>query len=165
MSRLFFKAAEAYEIALRIEQNGARFYKRAAASVPAGALRDVLAGLGAMEDDHEVRFRAMLDHIPDESATPVFEPDDQTALYLGALADGNVFGADEDFEAVFREGASPASILEVALAREKDAVVFFSALRESAVAARDQEAIGAIVREEVGHVGLIGRQIANLKGA
>ncbi len=165
MSRLFFEATEAFEIALRIEQNGARFYKRAAASVPPGALRDVLAGLGAMEDDHEVRFEAMLARVAGGADAPVFDPDDQTALYLCAMADGNVFGADEDFDAVFAEGATPASILEVALAREKDAVVFFSALRESAKAARDQEAIGAIVREEVGHVGLIGRQLATLKGA
>ena len=163
MSRLFFKAAEAYEIALRIERNGARFYRRAAEAVPPGDLRDLLAGLGTMEDDHEARFQAMMQQV-ETPESPAFDPDDQTGAYLRAMADGNVFAAYEDIDALFRGGVAARPILEAALAREKDAVVFFSALRESATATRDQEAIGAIVREEVGHVGLIGRQLANLKG-
>ena len=54
-----FNADEMFEMAERIERNGAKFYRTAAAAVSEASVRGRLAELAAWEDEHEKAFAAI----------------------------------------------------------------------------------------------------------
>ena len=90
-----FNADEIFQLAERIEQNGEKFYKKAAASNPDG--KEILLKLAGMEADHYKTFKALHAEISAEEAEPlVFDPNDETGQYLSAMADGSVFDTSED---------------------------------------------------------------------
>ena len=54
-----FNANDIFEIAVKIEQNGAKFYRNAAKQVEEEKHKKFLLELASMEDDHETTFANM----------------------------------------------------------------------------------------------------------
>ena len=149
-----FNADEIFEIAEQIERNGAKFYRSAAANAE-GDSRELFIRLAEMEDDHVEIFAAMRAELAaaDKVAT-VFDPDDQAVLYLQAMADGRIFDVREEPSV---EGAIE-DVLDAAILREKDAVVFYESMKSLVPAPAGKERLDAIVKEEIGHVVDLTRQ-------
>ncbi|MFU8770641.1 MAG: ferritin family protein, partial [Desulfotignum sp.] len=73
-----FTATDIFDIAIQIEQNGARFYRRAANLVDQESHKQFLTALADMEDDHEKTFAAMKDQLTAAaSADAVFDPENE----------------------------------------------------------------------------------------
>ena len=87
---LIFNADEIFEMAEQIERNGAKFYREAAGNASSDDIKRMLLDMAAMEDGHLKTFEQMRkDLAKQEKASNVFDPDNQAALYLQAMADGH----------------------------------------------------------------------------
>ena len=149
-----FNADEIFEIAEQIERNGAKFYRSAAGNAE-GDARELFTRLAEMEDDHVKIFAAMRAELTAADKVPaVFDPDDQTVLYLQAMADGKIFDVREEPSA---EGPVE-DVLDAAILREKDAVVFYSSMKSLVPRPEGKERLEAIIKEEIGHVVDLTRQ-------
>jgi rubrerythrin len=156
-----FNADEIFEMAEQIERNGAKFYRKAAE--PAGGeSRDLLLRLAAMEEDHERTFAAMRAELaPAETQSTTFDPDNEAALYLRAMADGKVFTADPS-EAL--SGQEPMEdILQTAIGLEKDSIVFYESMKDAVPAAAGGGRLDGIIRQEIGHIVELTKQLEALK--
>ncbi len=92
-----FNANDIFEVAIKIEQNGAKFYRDAAKKIDDEKNKQFLTELAAMEDGHEATFAGLQKELKgDETAPTFFDPENENALYLKALADARVFAKKED---------------------------------------------------------------------
>jgi rubrerythrin len=149
-----FSADDVFEMAEQLERNGAQFYRQAAAGVSGEEAKRLLNELAAMEDDHEQIFAAMRAELAaGEKAETVFDPENEAAAYLRALADTKVFFEKKIDTSSLRE------ILKDAITAEKDSIVFYLGMREMVPQKLGKERLDAIIREEMGHVRLLSKHL------
>lgn len=145
-----FNADEIFEMAEEIERNGAKFYRIAAESVE-GDHKDLLLRLSTMEDEHEKVFADMRTELTHEERQPrTFDPADESALYLQAMADGEVFAADPS--AMLTGEESIEDVLNVAIGLEKDSIIFYQCMKAMVPKVAGQERLDWIIRQEIGHI-------------
>ena len=158
MMRYDFNADEIFEMAEQMERNGEKFYKSAAATIGDEAHKKLLLELAAMEVDHEKTFKAMRSDLKSaEKSTTVFDPEGEAALYLRALVDTRVF-----FEKKV-DVSSMEKILKAAIEAEKDSIVFYLGMKNAVPEKFGQDRIEGIIKEEMGHIRLLSRELAQLK--
>jgi rubrerythrin len=160
MGYLPYNADEAFEIAEQIERNGARFYRRAAEIVVDQEAQKLLLALAEAEDEHEDTFVRLRNRLVKEKNT--FDPDGEGASYLQSIANSKVFEANKDASVQFSGNETLEYVLRWAISREKDTVMFFLAIKESALEKQDKDQIDAIVREELSHVALLSKALASI---
>ena len=149
-----FNADDVFQMAEQIERNGAAFYRKAASDVADADARAFLLDLAAMEDDHEKIFSSMRKKISDQEKTPtVFDPENEAAAYLKALADTRVF-FDKEIDT-----ASLQAILKAAILAEKDSIVFYLGMKELVPDALGQSRLDDIMKEEMAHIKLLSRRL------
>ena len=159
-----FSAEEMFEMAERIERNGATFYRTAAKGVSDASVRRRLGELAAWEDEHERTFAAMRAELTVEECTPTaFDPDAQSTLYLVAMADRRVFDVSLEPGQLLTGKETLAQILQAALGREKDSVVFYTGMLDYVPKRLGKDRIEGIIREEMGHIALLGKELGALK--
>lgn len=153
-----FTADEILEMAEQIERNGAAYYREAAQAVTAPAAKEFLLKLAAMEDGHEKTFQSMRAALKQsEKTSTTFDPQNEAALYLRSLADSRVFAEKKiDFSSL-RE------IFKGAIAAEKESILFYLGMKEIVPETLGKARIDAIIKEEMGHIRLISREMAALK--
>jgi rubrerythrin len=162
---LEFNADESLEMAEQIERNGARFYRKAAELAQDEEVKNVLLDLAAWEDDHLRVFASLRDDLTISQQQPTsFDAEQETSLYLRAMADGNVFDVRADPAELLTGKQTTEEILKLAIGQEKNSIVFYLGLKELVPEALGKEKIDHIIREEMGHIGLLNRVIATGAG-
>jgi rubrerythrin len=155
-----FNADEIFEMAEQIERNGAAFYRKAAS----GSKMDnaeLLLRLAAMEDDHERTFHEMRQGLGTGSqATTTFDPDDEGAQYLRAMADSKVFDVSVDPSEALTGDESVEEVLNMAIGLEKDSIVFYVGMKDMVSAVHGKEKLDAIIRQEMGHIKTLSEELA-----
>ena len=153
-----FSADDVFKMAEQMERNGADFYRRAAAKVSQVEIQALLLDLAGMEDHHLETFAVLRRSLtPTKNQPTVFDPRDESALYLKALVDTRVF---------FKKKIDLDSLKEIfkaAIEAEKDSIVFYLGMREIVPDKLGKERIDAILKEEMGHIRLLSKQLAALK--
>ena len=153
-----FNADEMFEIAEQLERNGAKFYRKAASDISDPAGKALLIKLAVMEDEHEKLFRSLRATLTEkEKTSTIFDPQNEVVLYLRALADTRVFFEKES------PGSSMKEILKSAIEAEKDSIVFYLGMQDVVPEKLGREKIGAIIKEEMGHIRLLSGELAKLK--
>ena len=153
-----FSADDIFSLAEEIERNGAAFYRDAARIVSAAAQKELLLHLADMEDGHEKMFKTMRAELTEkERAGTVFDPDDESALYLKALADMRVF-FDKPIDT-----SSMENILKAALTAEKDSIVLYLGMKDLVPEKSGKDRIDSIIKEEMGHIRLIGKELTAIQ--
>ncbi len=158
-----FNADEVFTIAVDIEKNGEKFYRRAAELATDASARKLLTELADWEQSHIRIFSELHGELKDLNEDSFsWDPYGEVEKYLQTVADGQVFTSEWDIAKVAEDSSSIREILEFALGREKDAVVFYTSL--DMVVPNDivGEKIDAIVREEISHVRLITEKLSQL---
>jgi len=151
---LGFNADEIFEMAEQIERNGAKYYREAAEAVTNEADKKFLVELAVMEDDHEVTFADLRKNLAaDEKEAVTFDPEDEAAQYLKALADTRVF-YQKDIDLSSMEG-----ILKGAITAEKDSIVFYLGMKDLGGGTRGKDRIDAIIKEEMKHIKLLSSRL------
>lgn len=162
--RVSFNADEIFELAERIERNGAAFYRKAAGIVSDPNLQSRLRELAAWEDEHQKTFASMRAQLTEKEREPqVFDPDDDNSLYLAAMADRNVFDVDADPAELLTNDMTLEDILKMAIAAEKDSIVFYVGMQPFLPERLGKGKIDAIINEEKGHIALLSRQLRELQ--
>ncbi|MBI3987684.1 MAG: ferritin family protein [Lentisphaerae bacterium] len=148
---IVFNADEVLAMAERIERNGGAFYRKAAELNAAG--RELLLKIAGEEDVHLARFSAMRGKLAAEEVEPVtYDPMDEAALYLKALADGAVFTVKGTADELLRGKEPLEEILGIAVNLEKDSIVFYSGLKVMVPKAIGGQWLDVIIKEEESHV-------------
>ena len=103
-----------------------------------------------MEDDHEKIFENMQKELTaGEQTLLVFDPEDENAVYLKALADTRVFFKKE------KPGSDMTQILKSAIQTEKDSIVFYLGMKEMVPEKYGKSRINDIIKEEMSHLKLL----------
>ena len=158
-----FNADEIFEMAMEIERNGAKFYRKAAEGKAGRTSKELLLRLADMEVEHERTFAAMREMLTTvETTSATFDPDDEAALYLRAVADGHVFNVKADPSAKLGGKESAADILKTAIGLEKDSIVFYLGIQDLVGKALGRDKIAHIIREEMSHVTLLSAELAKV---
>jgi rubrerythrin len=149
-----FNANDVFDMAEQIERNGAAFYRKAAADISDPDAKGFLLDLAAMEDDHEKTFSAMRKKLSESEKTrTVFDPDDEAASYLKALADTRIFFEKEI------DTTSMQAILKAAVLAEKDSIVFYLGMKDLVPEGLGQSRLDDIIKEEMSHIKLLSRRL------
>jgi rubrerythrin len=153
-----FTADDVFEMAEQLERNGAKFYRTAAENVSDPKSKDLLIELAAMEDEHLKTFASLKADLTEaEKTTTVFDPEDESALYLRALADTRVFFEKEI------DVSSMKDILKAAILAEKDSIVFYLGMKDFVPDQLGKNRLDTIIKEEMGHIRILSKELVSLK--
>ncbi|UCG21581.1 MAG: ferritin family protein [Deltaproteobacteria bacterium] len=156
-----FNADEILAMAEQIERNGALFYRKAAGLVKNAEVNKLLLDLAAWEEGHEKAFASMRNILKERERQPTtFDPEDETSLYLRAMADGHVFDVRVDPTDKLTGKESVTDILRMAIGQEKDSIIFYLGVRDLVSEVMGKDKIDEIIREEMRHIGFLNKQIA-----
>jgi len=148
-----FDIEEVLTIAIRIEVNGQAFYREAAKLCPEHA--DWLNDLADQEIAHEATYTKLKDDLVDSAGRSNLDAgdyDDLAVAYLHSIAGSIIFKLSRSPEEEFTGRETIEEIIDRAIEREQDAVLFFTGIRR---ALRDEQARGEIdliIDEEMRHV-------------
>jgi len=150
-----FNADDIFEMAEQMERNGAAFYRDAVDSVDDGSIREFLLEFAAMEDEHEKTFISLRKELTAAEKTPtVFDPNNESALYLKALADTRVFFKKEI------DTSTVEGIFKSAITAEKDSIVFYLGMKDLVPGALGKDKMDGIIKEEMGHIKILSQKLA-----
>jgi len=152
-----FNADEIFEMAEKMEKNGANFYRNAAQTVNNDKNKKMLLTLAAMEVEHEKIFAEMREALTDiEKKATVFDPVGESVVYLKALVDTKVFFEKEIDTRSIKE------ILKDALQAEKDSIVFYLGMKEMVPEKLGRAHLEKIIKEEMDHIKVISKELASI---
>ncbi len=152
-----FNANDIFDIAKQIEINGAKFYREAANRVDEAAHKQFLTGLAEMEDSHEQTFADMQKELgAAETTAMTFDPNDENALYLKALADTRVFFEKDQPESTMK------GILTSAIAAEKDSIAFYLGMKELVSQKAGKSKVDDIIKEEMSHIKMLAAKLLEI---
>ncbi len=149
-----FNADEIFEMAEQIERNGAKYYRNAAEFVSTEEDKKFLIELAEMEDEHEVTFAELRKDLSlNEKESVTFDPEDEAAQYLKALADTRIF-YKKTIDLSSMEG-----VLTGAITAEKDSIAFYLGMKEMVGTNHGKNHIDAIIKEEMKHISLLSKRL------
>lgn len=158
-------ADEILQIAEDIERNGKAFYASAAAIAKDNNVKKLFLELAEWEARHQKTFKDMRLSIGRAIADALLlDPGSEEGLYLKAAADGHVFtSTGKSPEILLREaGGKVGALLSFAIEREKDSVVFYTAISRATRDEVTREAVDKIVGEEISHIRFLSAMFATV---
>ncbi len=135
----------ALEIAVKTEQLGDKFYTELANRYSGNPkLQEMFEFLAKDETEHEKQFKALLENYKDDD-TPLSQEDTE---YLQAVDLSKFFKYMEDLG----EDLTPKDVLKLAYRVEKEAVLFFSGIRDAIGGNPELEAIIKMEKQHMSKV-------------
>ena len=151
-----FNAFEIFEIAEKIERNGARFYRKAAELFDDSQTRDLFLRLADWETEHERVFADMRNELSAQGPEfRTFEVDNDVVFDAQSMAGLAVFGNSMNPTMELTGKESIIDILKAAIEREKDSIIFYTGLRTFIPAETGQDKIADIIKEEMHHIRIL----------
>ncbi len=148
-----FNANEIFEMAEEMERNGAKFYRKAAENASDDQTKQMLLDMADMEDGHLKTFEEMRGQLSgQEKGWTIFDPDNQSALYLQAMADARGYEGKITPTKELTGNEATKEILEIALNSEKESVVFYFGLKGLVPIRAGRDKVEAIIIEELSHI-------------
>ena len=141
---------EVFEMAIQLERNGETFYTEAAKHARQPQARKLLLEFADWERNHEKLFEQLRDDLPETERAGYSDEGGQAAAYLQAHVAGEVFKLHDRAMQELTGQATLALIIDMAIAMEKEAILFFVGLRELVAAGREK--IDEIIAEERRHI-------------
>jgi len=158
-----YNADEVLAMAEQIERNGSTYYAQAAGIMESENIRLLLEELARWETTHEAIFRELrLQFQKLELETPIFDPEDEVALYLQAIADGHVFDARGNVLDMISAQKDAHGLLSYAMKMEKDSIIFYLGLKNLVPTKAGKEKVDEIIVEEMKHLSFLSRELSSL---
>jgi len=155
MSSVKFTGSEVIEMALKIEENGMKFYTDAFKVSKDEKVKALFKRLAIEEAHHIKTFSAMKDLVKDEYVTEGFDPYiTEASEYLRQMADSEVFKNPRDGAIFAGSIANPAEVLDFAIGMEKDSIVFYREY-EKVIVEKDKAVLAALIEQEEEHLELL----------
>jgi len=141
------------QIAIQVERNGVEFYHEAAGLLTDPDLRGLFKKLATWEKKHIEAFTAMRDRAVerdvDKRADKLGQVDVSVPEMMAGLA---VFGIHPDPSHELKGHTTREKALSIAVRKEKDAVVFYTGLKDFVPGIDDRAQVDDIIAEEMEHV-------------
>jgi len=155
--------AEALSAAVRIEENGAAFYRRAAAEAIDPGAAETFSTLAKWEDEHRGYFRALA--MAQEQRESIFrtDPKGEFAARVRDMADAGVYDLTRDVSAFFGGRRTQREAIKFAIGIEKDSVIFYLGLQEVMAEGEEALKVGGIIKEEMRHISILSALLKRLK--
>jgi len=148
-----FNVDEVFEMAIQIEANGAKFYRKAAELQQEPDNKAFLEKLARMEDKHKTTFEAMRKQVSEkEKQETVFDPANELSMYLKAMADSHGGEGDPDVVESFTGEEPIEEIITTAIGLEKESILFYLGLKDLVPAKYGHDKLDEIIREEKLHI-------------
>lgn len=149
-----FNADEILQMAEQIERNGIKFYSLAAERLK--QFCDIFTQLARQEEEHRSIFSGMRRNLSAaEREATSYDPDNQSGLYLQALADREVFKLDQDPQKLLPVSVTLAGVIDIAIGKEKDSIVFYAGMKELVSEKLGGGKINSIISEEFRHIAVL----------
>ena len=159
-----FNADEIFEMAIRIENNGAAFYRKAARLQTDTKNQKFLEGLANMEDQHQKIFTEMRMTLTEKDKSPkVFDPYDEVGQYLAAMADTMGGEGSPSVADSLTGDETLEEILQTAVGLEKDSILFYLGIKDLIPSQSGKDRIDEIIKEERRHVVQLSNVLEKLK--
>ncbi len=155
-----FNAFEVFEIAEKIERNGAKFYRRAAELFDDSHTRKMFLQLADWETTHEQVFADMRNELAAQGPElRTFEPENSVVFDAQSMAGLAVFGIKPDPSDELTGEESITDILKSAIEKEKDSIVYYVGLKDFVSDRAGKDKIDDIIREELRHIGILNQAL------
>ncbi|HHL40660.1 MAG TPA: hypothetical protein ENJ37_09160 [Deltaproteobacteria bacterium] len=156
MDPVRFSGEEILEMAVKIEENGLKFYTDAAGAAGSDELRAVFEYLAEEERRHVDSFLAIKARLTGkkegEGVAGVFNPYiEEVARYLRAIADTKVFTRPAEGARLAAEAGSDLDAVKKAMDMEKDSLLFYYELQK-ALEERDRAVVEELIAQERNHL-------------
>lgn len=145
-----FNIKEVFEIAEKIEDNGAQFYRTAAKMHPQHA--ELLSKFADMEEEHKQTFISMGNSIAGMGADFINDPNDDASLYLDSIADTHGGEGALSMAHLFTGNESISEIMDLAVHAEKKSILFYVGLKDMVPESLGRKHVDRIIAEEKQHV-------------
>lgn len=160
-----FNAEEIFKIAMRIEENGAAFYRKAADLQADAENKKLLLQLAVMEDGHKASFQKMGKDVTEaQKAEQVFDPNGEGAQYLAAMVDSHGGEGSPSAADKLTGKESMEEILTTAIGLEKESILFYLGIKDLVPPKLGRDKVDAIINEERKHVIQLNTLLGKIKG-
>ncbi|MEJ2095794.1 MAG: ferritin family protein [Deltaproteobacteria bacterium] len=159
-----FNADEIFKMAIRIEENGARFYRKAAESQSEEENINALKKLAVMEDHHKLTFEKMRAQLSKaEKTATVFDPNNESAQYLAAMADTHGGEGSPSAADALTGEETIQEIIHIAIGLEKESILFYLGLKDMVPPQYGRDKLDNIIDEERRHIIQLNTLLKKLK--
>lgn len=146
----FLEANDIVDLAMQVEKNGEAFYRAVAGTTHSAETRELFVDLAAQEVKHYATFSRLAASIGEKQWMSDQEWDDYLK-YLRTTVQSTFFEGKDKALAAAREVKDEKQALRMAIAFEKETLLFFYDLRD-AVPAVHRTLVNTIVNEEKSHI-------------
>ncbi|MBI5642885.1 MAG: ferritin family protein [Deltaproteobacteria bacterium] len=159
MDPVHFTGKEVLAMAVRIEENGLKFYTDAGKESKNKDIKALFKTLAEEEGHHIKVFQDLKKLLGTEAAAEEFDSSaEDAALYLKALADTEVFTSPSGGKKLGREAGSEEEVLNIAIGMEKDSILFYYEIQRM-IREKDKKVIEELIEQEKDHL----RKLTELK--
>jgi len=143
-----FNPGEIYQFAVKIEENGEKYYRWVADTVEKGDLEKLFEYLADAEVNHKKVFKKMLSRFEDYKPRESYP--DEYFKYLRAYADNLIFSIEnltQDMQSI--ETARDA--IQYGISKELETIAYYREMK-NLISESEQDKINDIIEEEKKHV-------------
>ncbi len=149
-----FEAGDILKIAMRIEENGATFYRYAVQLAKEEKAKEMFGWLADAEDQHKALFQKMLAGVG--TVVPPESYPGEYGVYLHRYADNRLIFKKEVMDAELAKIADTLSAIDFAIDREVDSILYYQEVK--GFISQDQHAvIEGIINEERKHFQILSK--------
>lgn len=142
-----FDPSEVFQFAIRIEENGEKFYREMASKLEDKTVKQLFSALADEEVKHRETYQEMVSRI--EKYEPFESFPGEYFEYLRAYADDHIFTTEMMGKEIERI-SDPSSALAFAMQRELDSILYYTEAKKL-VAENYRKLIDQIIEEERKH--------------
>ncbi|MCE5333857.1 MAG: ferritin family protein [Desulfobacteraceae bacterium] len=158
-----FNAAEVFQVAIEIKENGRAFYEKAQNIVQNPEVQKLFADLAREEVEHKNKIANLTAGLPSDIKSPtVADSENELEVYVKAMADQHVFRSCGALNVQLDQIKDAQDALRLALQFEKDSVIFFLGMQEATCEGRDRDVINLLLKEEQIHVRRLSLQMQRM---
>jgi rubrerythrin len=151
-----FNADEIFQLGIQIETNGKQFYETVARNTMDLSVKGLFSELTKWESEHQQLFENLRKALPDSAKKEtLFDPDGEQSLYLKTMAETHVFVKNRDVAGLASRCKTSAEALDLAIAFEKDSIVFFTTMKGIVPEHLGKDKIDLLINEEIKHISIL----------
>ncbi len=148
-----FNIDEVFAMAIKIEENGAGFYRRAAELNKGNDKVKLLENLARMEDVHKKIFEEMRAELQEQDKQEQsYDPFNEAVLYLNAMADMHGGEGSPNIADSLTGKETIQDIISIGLDLEKKSILYYLGVRDLVPEKPGKDKINKIIDEEKKHI-------------
>lgn len=149
MDPVHFTGKEVLDMAVRIEENGLKFYTDAGKATKNKAVQALFKALAEDEGRHIRVFQDLKKLLGDAANAEAF--DEETESYLRAFADTEVFTSPEGGKKLGKEVSAESEVIDIAIGMEKDSILFYYEILKM-IREKDKAVVDSLIDQEKEHL-------------